>query len=200
MLRELGMCVVLVAISAGLAVATNVFRADEGKRLPWIRRGLPVQGPDVPPVDAGAATESGDAAGLTDSRGTDASGTTPVTGDAPGASDVTMDDVLAAMAGNTAYFVDAREKAEYVEGHLRGAVNLPSSAIYESVDAVTAVIPPDARVIVYCGGGQCEASHNVSDALRRDFGYQNVVIYTKGWEEVLTSGRFAELIARGEEP
>lgn len=197
MLRELGMCVVLMAISAGLAVATNVFRADEGKRLPWIRRGLPMEGSAARSDNAGKGPN---AVGQTDPNAGETPVPAPAAGEAPGASDVTMEEVLAALAGNTAYFVDAREKAEYVEGHLRGAVNLPSSAIYENADAVTAVVPPDARVIVYCGGGQCEASHNVSDALRRDFGYQNVVIYTKGWEEVLTSGRFAELIARGEQP
>lgn len=197
MLRELGMCVVLVAISAGLAVATNVFRADEGKRLPWIRRGLPMDGSAARPDRTG---EGSNAVGRTDLDVGKTPEPAPVTAEAPGARDVTMEEVVAALAGNTAYFVDAREKAEYIEGHLRGAVNLPSSAIYENADAVTAVVPPDARVIVYCGGGQCEASHNVSDALRRDFGYQNVVIYTKGWEEVLTSGRFAEFIARGEQP
>lgn len=189
MVRDFSICVILVAISAGLAGATNVLRPDKERRLDWIRRGVPVENETTPSASSGDGVQANGA-----------TSTAPANADHGGAGGVTVDEVLAALSGGTAYFVDAREKAEYEEGHLRGAVNMPSSAIYENADSVTAIIPPDARVIVYCGGGQCEASHNVSDALRRDFAYQNVVIYTKGWEEVLTSGKFGELISRGDQP
>lgn len=190
MLRDLGMCVIIVGLSGAMAVATNVMRE---RPLDWMRR--ETRGANPVPVNPSGVPHDREAVDSADAGETD---TAPV---ATHAADdgVVMADVLAALTNGSAYFVDAREKNEYEEGHLRGAVNMPSSAIYANEGAVTAIIPPDARVIVYCGGGQCEASHNVADALRRDFGYMDVVIYTKGWEEVVTSEQLAEFIAKGDQ-
>ncbi len=114
---------------------------------------------------------------------------------------IAIDEVLADLAAGSAYFIDAREEHDYQEGHIRGAVHLPSSAIYEKIDDVySAGVSPGDKVIVYCGGGDCEASHNVVDELRRSFGFAHVLVYENGWEEVESSGRFAEFISVGDEP
>lgn len=111
---------------------------------------------------------------------------------------VLIDCVLNHIADGTATFIDAREAHDYEESRLRGAYHLPSSAIYDNIEGLYGIgVMEDNMVIVYCGGGNCEASHNVADALRNDFDFTNVVIYENGWEEVEASGRFNEYIEIG---
>jgi|CXWL01.1.fsa_nt_gi rhodanese-related sulfurtransferase len=113
---------------------------------------------------------------------------------------MSADFVLDHLTNRTAFFIDARAHHEYVEGHLSGAISLPSDVIYKEINRILDVVPVVGKVIVYCGGGQCEASHNVANALRRDFGFTDVAIYENGWEEVFTSARFKQHIAAGEDP
>lgn len=184
MLRDLGMCVIIATVSCGVGVVVNQSRE---RPIDWVRR-------DV------AATPATSPAKSADAQSTSTSGPAGAeSGESPAhAADgtVVIDDVIEALTSNTAFFIDARELHDFQEGHLRGAIHLPSSAIYASIEAVLSVVPDtSSRVIVYCGGGNCEASHNVAGALRSDFGYTNVWIYTKGWEEVITaSDRFAGMV------
>ncbi len=108
---------------------------------------------------------------------------------------LTADAVFKHLSAGTATFVDAREPHEYEESHLRGSIHLPSSSVYANIDAVMS-LPPEGLVIVYCTGGQCEASHTVQRAME-EYGFTNVQIYEKGWEEISSSGRFGEYIEQG---
>lgn len=195
MLRDLGLCVIIVAVSSTLAVATNLLRE---RPLTWIREKLPESAAPAT-VRPTAQTADEAARGASDARPAKLDGETSEATSGAVQGVVMIDEVLEALATGSAYFIDAREPHEYAKGYLRGALHLPSSAIYQNIEGVLAVVPMDARVIVYCGGGQCEASHNVKDALRRDFGYSDVVIYEKGWEEAVSSDRFGDyLILEGQ--
>lgn len=193
MLRDLGICVIVVAVSCSLAVATNLLRAQP---LTWIREKAPVPSAPAAMPDRPSSPAAAMGGNSTEAQSeVVAHEATAPAGVVQGV--VQIDEVLEALATGSAYFVDAREQHEFDEGHLRGAVHLPSSAIYKNIEPVLSMIPTDARVIVYCGGGECEASHNVTDALRRDFGYVDVVIYEKGWQEVIDSGRFGDYLELG---
>lgn len=167
----------ILVVSGAVAVAANAVRP---KPLTWIREELPKS----PPIASTMATAE------------------TATASAPAARPdvVSIDEVLQHLPAGTATFVDAREMNEYVAGHLKGALNMPSSAAFKSGEALARTISPDAKIIVYCGGGDCEASHNVTDALRRDFGFTDVSIYEKGWEEIEKSGRFTEFVVTGDQP
>jgi rhodanese-related sulfurtransferase len=191
MIRDLGRALVILCVSSVAAVGANLLRE---KPLDWIRKPLPAPKPaaeavlpaPAPAVDA--AVPAAPAAGSTAAPPVAAAG------------GLDIDALLAHLGGGTAYFVDARERDEYVAGHLRGAFHLPASAIYQNIESVRGMIPPGAKVIVYCGGGDCEASHHVHEALVRDFGFTDVTIYDKGWAAVEASGRFKEFIQTGEQP
>jgi len=108
--------------------------------------------------------------------------------------------VLKCLESNSACFVDARSAEEYAGAHLKGALSVPSEAIYAHADVIS-LIPPDHLVIVYCGGDECEASHNVADALRRDFACGNVYIHRGGWAEMeALSEQFGPYMVMGDEP
>jgi rhodanese-related sulfurtransferase len=199
MRRDLPYLVAVVLLGSVVAAATNVF----GHKMEWIRKPLD-------PVGAVTSASSGrpahDGAGQVEARAADGV-------EGPGAASkpnnavttpqrrggtVDMDAIIEDLANGTAVFVDAREPSEYAAGHLRGAINLPSNAIYDDIDRVRSVVLPDQRLIVYCGGSGCEASSNVSDALRRDFDFKNVFVYEKGWEEIATTEAFKKWIVEGE--
>jgi rhodanese-related sulfurtransferase len=108
-----------------------------------------------------------------------------------------IDCVLQHLGDRTAYIIDAREDGDFNEAHLMGAIHLPSSAIYDNIQNVMAVVPgKQDLIIVYCGGGHCEASKNVGLVLR-EFDYRNVWLYEQGWEEVESSNRFGDFIEIG---
>ncbi len=180
--RHLLSAILILVAGSAAAILTNL----TWHKMDWLRR--PIAPPPSLTIQQDPTHPNADG---------DASSGQPAT--PPGM--IVIDEVLADLAAGSAYFIDAREEHDYQEGHIRGAVHLPSSAIYEKIDDVYgAGVSPEGKVIVYCGGGDCEASHNVVDELRRSFGFTNVLVYKNGWAEVESSGRFAGYISVGDEP
>ncbi len=110
---------------------------------------------------------------------------------------VRMECVLEFLEKGGAYFVDAREEHEYSPGHLRNSIHIPASDAISQMGNIMAagaqVIDP---IIVYCGGGECEASHIVARVLREN-SFQRVFIYSKGWAEIESSGKFSAYTEAG---
>ena len=113
---------------------------------------------------------------------------------------VTLTDVLKHFKEGTAVFVDARKPEEFAEGHIKGAINVPSTEVFNTVDRVTRFVANIQPVVVYCGGGNCESSHVVADVLRNHHGFADVKVYTLGWEELSKAPQFAELTETGAMP
>jgi rhodanese-related sulfurtransferase len=190
MSRHFTSAFLILLVSSAAAAAMNLLRPAS---LEWIRREMPSTNPPSPvadPAPAHAAAPSSIAA-----NSTAHSAASPETG-------LSAETVLAHLRAGSARFVDAREEREYVTGHLRGSINIPSSAIYQHIGKLIEQVPPNEKIIVYCGGGDCEASHHVSDALQRDFKFADVTIYLKGWSEVdaRRADLFNEWITEGTEP
>jgi rhodanese-related sulfurtransferase len=168
----LGQMAIILFISSAASVATNHMRA---KPVTWFPDDMPR------PIIKPTATLPGDGSGG------------PTTQVAAG--ELTADAVLKHLTEGTAAFVDAREPHEFEEGHLRGSIHLPSSAVHANIDRVMS-LPQDRLVIIYCTGGECEASHAVQKAMA-EYGFTNVVIYSRGWEEIISCGKFGENIETG---
>ncbi len=186
-MRHIFGAIVIMLVSCGVGAAANAAKF----KIPWMSQA-------VPPVAVSApesASSQPSAVPTTQQTVSEKAST------APKAGVVDIDTVLKYLKEGGAIFVDAREDHDYVASHFRGALHLPSSAIYANADRIQAVAGIGEKIIVYCGGGDCEASHNVADALRRDFGYIDVVIYEKGWAEVESAQqgpRFEGLVVKGE--
>ncbi len=67
--------------------------------------------------------------------------------------EVTVDQVKQRLAGNgkQVHLIDVREKEEYREGHLPGAVSVPRGFLEMQIEEK--VPERDAEVIAYCQGG-----------------------------------------------
>lgn len=109
---------------------------------------------------------------------------------------VTLDEVREHVANLTAAFIDARSTALYAEGHLLGAFNVPSDDKETHMAVVWQNVSPDQLVIIYCDGGNCEASHEVYDFLKRS-GFTQLRLFKEGWEVLGVSNL---PIAQGDDP
>jgi len=79
-----------------------------------------------------------------------------------------------------AVFIDARSRAEYDVGHIKGAISLPyKEADWKFVDAMASV-SEDRDIITYCDGETCELSMELAVFLR-NAGYKNVKVLSNGW-------------------
>ena len=80
---------------------------------------------------------------------------------------------------NLALFIDARPVEEYEAGHVPGAFNVPPSRI-SGISALLDFMGPGDRIVVYCEGGSCDASHLVAIRLE-DLGITTVHIDVDGY-------------------
>jgi rhodanese-related sulfurtransferase len=93
-------------------------------------------------------------------------------------------------------FLDARTKQEFEEGHVEGAFHLSSEHFMGGAtpDALN-FLDPKAPVVVYCGGGQCDASKNLVILLQQA-GFTQCHIMHDGYPGWLAAGH---AVAKGAE-
>ena len=87
-------------------------------------------------------------------------------------------------------FIDARRTSVYEEGHIAGARSIPVweadlderlKALYEEG------LDPEAPIVVYCSGGNCEDSHMLAQRLW-GLGLNNVLVYKDGYPDWVKNG------------
>jgi rhodanese-related sulfurtransferase len=86
-------------------------------------------------------------------------------------------------AGEKFLLVDVREDNEWANGHLPAAVHMGKGIIERDIEQ--RVPDPNAKVILYCGGGFRSAL--VADNLQK-MGYTNVESMDGGWKGWLEAG------------
>jgi rhodanese-related sulfurtransferase len=79
-------------------------------------------------------------------------------------------------AGEEIILVDTREDAEWLRGHIPGAIHLGRGIIERDIEKT--VPDKDAPVVLYCGGGFRSAL--AADNLQK-MGYRNVISMDGGW-------------------
>jgi len=104
--------------------------------------------------------------------------------------------VKAFFDARAATIVDAREPADYAEGHIPGAINLPYDEVATDTERLEKFDSQGKPIIVYCGGGTCELSMNLGFSLV-NAGKKRVLVFMGGWPEWSTSGY---AVAKGATP
>ena len=79
------------------------------------------------------------------------------------------------LATGEAVILDVREEAEYAEGHIEGAINIPIRTLAQNLDKV----PMDKPVIVYCASGH---RAGMATSSLQMLGYTNVRAFPAGWK------------------
>jgi rhodanese-related sulfurtransferase len=97
-------------------------------------------------------------------------------------STVTYNQIKKIIGDDRFTLIDARSAEFYGKARIGDAINIFP---YDSEDVVANKVldlPYEKKYVVYCEGGACDASHKLADFMKA-LGFQNVFIYTGGWEE-----------------
>jgi len=78
-------------------------------------------------------------------------------------------------------FIDAREKADYQLGHIKGALNLPFDS-FNKYEHILKEIPKDKIIVTYCAGTDCDLSILLGNKLL-SLGYKKTYIFFGGWND-----------------
>jgi rhodanese-related sulfurtransferase len=102
-----------------------------------------------------------------------------------------LDDPKTAQGLNI--FVDARDEEHFVEGHIPGAIQCFPYESQRCLDRVKAAAAGAEKVIVYCGGGDCEDSIFMSRELQEaGVPYEAMYLFEGGWKEWSAKGLHTE--------
>ena len=94
---------------------------------------------------------------------------------------ITTDQAKAIFEAQSAEWIDSRNKDEFDAGSIPGAFHIPPVAFAGGqIPAVINIFSPAKQIIVYCGGGECDASNLVALRLQ-GMGLTNVVVYKDGF-------------------
>ena len=93
---------------------------------------------------------------------------------------LSLDQARDLWSAGAALFLDARAAADYAGGHIAHAFNLPAEAFEEHFPKVAPNLVPDAALVIYCDGPECDLSHRLADKLKQ-LDFQNIRILTNGW-------------------
>lgn len=102
--------------------------------------------------------------------------------------EITLEQTHALIASGQVHVIDARTRDEFVEGHLPGAMWLPADQI-GSGDKPMAfyMLTYELPIVIYCGGGDCEASHNVATRLLLE-GFERTHVFVDGYPAWVDAG------------
>jgi rhodanese-related sulfurtransferase len=90
-----------------------------------------------------------------------------------------------------AVFVDARSRADYERERIAGAISLPESDFAEAYLSASQFLTPEAHLVVYCQGRECDESMIVQEMLV-EMGYTRVDVFLGGIPEWLEAGHPVE--------
>jgi rhodanese-related sulfurtransferase len=108
----------------------------------------------------------------------------PTGGDPTGGGDtitaISLEDARGYFETGAALFADARPKAAYADGHIKGAVNLNPNQFDTWSGDFFSNVPQDRTIITYCEGAQCRLSFELAEKLSW-MGYEAVFYIKDGW-------------------
>jgi rhodanese-related sulfurtransferase len=76
--------------------------------------------------------------------------------------------------------LDARERSEYEEGHIAGAVNADADKVVADLPWMEKTAADPRPILVYCDGGDCELSMDLGFEIART-GHRRVLVYQDGF-------------------
>ena len=108
------------------------------------------------------------------------SGNVPQTPQQGGIAEIPIDDALRRFEEKKAIFADARHKADFDAGHIKGAVHLYTDEQDVWLSGFLTVTDPSAMIITYCDGEACHLATELAELLSIN-GFDNVRYLRNGW-------------------
>jgi len=86
-------------------------------------------------------------------------------------------------------FVDARNDEQYNEGHIPGALQCDPYNVGLYIDNIIDYVTGAEKVVVYCGGGDCEDSiFMCRELIEMDVPMEAIYLFVGGWKEWSDNG------------
>lgn len=95
---------------------------------------------------------------------------------------VTYEQILKIIDDPHFLLVDARHSEAWQKDRIGHSLNIYPYDDEEAVFHKILDLPMNKKLVVYCDGGTCDASHKLADMMQ-SAGYTNVYIYIGGWDE-----------------
>jgi rhodanese-related sulfurtransferase len=192
----LGKAALIVCLGAGIAAVHSSFKP----RFPIILKGDtvgPVKGgqqpaaPPTPETVPNSAAVDASPAGQTSTAGTSTAAAASATrAPSPELKDFEIDVPTAfSYFQQGKAFIDSRHLPEFEAGHVKNAYQLSADELLsgKAGDWFMALDRSDV-VVIYCGGGDCDASHNLRNYMVASFQFQNCLIMHDGWPGWVKAG------------
>ncbi|MDA8133046.1 MAG: rhodanese-like domain-containing protein [Desulfobacteraceae bacterium] len=93
---------------------------------------------------------------------------------------ISLPEAEALFRENKAVFLDARDKALFDEGHIKGAKSLPWYEVDDHFQQVVPGLDRQTPVITYCDGESCNLSHELALFLK-NMGFAEARVLVNGW-------------------
>lgn len=101
--------------------------------------------------------------------------------------EISIDESWALFQAGTP-FIDARRLEDYTAGHVEGAFWIAPEAFLRGVPEALNFLDPNGQVVIYCSGGNCDASHNLATLLQQA-GFTRCHIMKDGYPVWAAAGR-----------
>lgn len=86
-------------------------------------------------------------------------------------------------------FIDARARAEFEKGHIRGAMSLPAGEFGPRTPQKAQDYLPGSIVVIYCQGADCHDSHDVAIRLQQaKLPIERILIFKAGFPAWVEAG------------
>lgn len=104
------------------------------------------------------------------------------TNSSPQVKEISIKNALAKFKAKTALFIDSRSPEAFLEGHIKGALNLPEPRFNEWIEEFILKTNPKTEIITYCGGSNCPLARNLAEKLFLA-GFENVSYLDEGFDK-----------------
>jgi rhodanese-related sulfurtransferase len=91
---------------------------------------------------------------------------------------------------NDITFVDARDQADYIAGHITNSINIPFDD-FDNHKQKLELLSKEKPMVIYCAGTECDLSILLGNLLFEQ-GYKQVYVFFGGWNEWLEANYSAE--------
>lgn len=151
-----------------------------------VTRQTPPTGDPAPPTPARLPSDSGPAAPAHETP-VDAEPSSPL--DAPvKAGSITLREAFE-LYEQGVFFLDARHEEDYNAGHIEGAFWMPATRVTtEDGRNELSIVEPGGIVVIYCTGGDCDASENTAMRIERTGFNFDIRILGKGYTDWADAG------------
>jgi len=82
-------------------------------------------------------------------------------------------------------FVDSRDEADYIIGHITNSINIPFDD-FDNHKQKLEKLSKEKPLVIYCAGTDCDLSHLLGNLLFEQ-GYKQVYVFFGGWNEWLNA-------------